>query len=190
MTASSPASRPCRPGATTKQTLSVSRRKLLELIQWIRFGTIESLPIRGGEPLMDPPPVVVREYKFGGDNGPHPQLQAPDFLLKVQVVDLFRELDAIRDGTIAVLEVKHGLPFRMFVNEVERPRPGGRRAHHQHIPPDIQPATRCRRLWLPPSATPQRLRSFPGLHLPIDVTHVRLLPRPGGATHAPGGHRR
>jgi hypothetical protein len=39
-------------------------------------------------------------------------------LLKQQVVELFDLLDKRRSGTIHVLEVKHGLPFRVFVTEV------------------------------------------------------------------------
>jgi len=104
-----------RPAGTTKQSLSETRRRLLELIQWVGFGRIENLRVGAGEPILDPPPVIVREHKFGGDNGPHPKLQAHDFLLKEQVIDLFQQLDAVGDGTIAVLDVRHGLPFRMFL---------------------------------------------------------------------------
>ena len=40
-----------------------------------------------------------------------------DFALKAQVRDLFDHFDALRTGTIRTLEVKHGLPFRMQVEE-------------------------------------------------------------------------
>lgn len=108
----------------TQGGLSEPRRRLVRHMQRLRFGRIETLVIRGGEPVFDPPPNFVREHKFGGENGPHPNLRADDFLLKDQVVDLFRQLDALSDGVITVLEVKHGLPFRMLVAE----RPGGRAA--------------------------------------------------------------
>jgi hypothetical protein len=105
------------PPGRTKQTLSIPRRRLLELLQRVRFGRLQNLVVRGGEPVLDPAPTIIREHKFGGENGPHPKLQADDFLLKDQVVDLFRQLDALGDGVIAVLEIKHGLPFRMLVAE-------------------------------------------------------------------------
>lgn len=101
----------------SKAALSPARRRLLELMQSIHFGRVENLVVRGGEPSFDPPPRVVREVKFGGDNGPRPELATGDFKLKAQVVELFRELDRLGDGTALVLEVKHGLPFRLLVAE-------------------------------------------------------------------------
>src|SRR5262249_60047132 len=85
---------------TTKQSLSEARRQLLELIQWVGFGRIENLCVRGGEPVLEPAPAFVREHKFGGENDPHPGLTATDFLLKAQVVDLFRQFDLIAAGLI------------------------------------------------------------------------------------------
>lgn len=101
----------------SKAALSPARRRLLELMQLVNFGRIETLIVRGGEPSLVPPPRVVREVKFGGDNGPRPELATDDFRLKAQVVDLFRELDRLGDGTVEALEVKHGLPFRLLVAE-------------------------------------------------------------------------
>jgi hypothetical protein len=101
----------------SKQDLSANRIGLLQLMQRINFGRIENLLIRNGDPDLDPPPRVIREVKFPGENGPRPEVGAGEFLLKSQVVELFKELDLLGDGTIAVLEVKHGLPFRMMVEE-------------------------------------------------------------------------
>jgi hypothetical protein len=101
--------------SATKASLSFARRRLVQLMQQINFGRIEALVVRGGEPVLDPPPRVVRELKFGAENGPRPEAAAADFLLKAQVVELLRELDDLGDGTIDLIEVKHGLPFRMLV---------------------------------------------------------------------------
>ena len=103
---------------STKASLSPARRRLLELFQRVNFGRLESLVVRGGEPICDPQPVLIREHKFGGENGPRPELATSDFLLKQQVVELFAFFDELRDGVIDVLEIKHGLPFRMIVTEV------------------------------------------------------------------------
>lgn len=103
--------------ASTKASLSPSRHRLLELMQHINFGRIENLVVRDGQPVFDPPPRIVRELKFGGENGPRPELEAADFLLKQQVVEFFAFLDRQRNGVIDVLEVKHGLPFRMIVED-------------------------------------------------------------------------
>jgi hypothetical protein len=87
-------------------------------MQQINFGRLERLSVANGDPVLQPRPVVVREFKLGGENSPRPELGMTDFSLKSQVVDLFAILDDIQDGTIDVLEVKHGLPFRVIVTEV------------------------------------------------------------------------
>jgi hypothetical protein len=101
----------------SKHDLSARRAGLLELMQSINFGRIEGLAVLDGEPVLDPPPRVIREVKFGGENGPRPEAAAADFPLKSQLVELFAHFDEIGDGTIDVLEIKHGLPFRMLVAE-------------------------------------------------------------------------
>jgi hypothetical protein len=102
--------------AATKASLSPNRRRLLELMQQLNFGQLRSLIIRGGDPVFDPPPHVVREVKFGRENGARPEEKLADFLLKSQVVELLHEFDRLQNGTIDI-EVKHGLPFRMIVTE-------------------------------------------------------------------------
>ena len=95
----------------TKSALSPARRQLLALLQRLNFGRVEGLVVVAGEPVLDPMPAVVREHKFAGENGPRPEAGRGDFRLKDQVADLVRLLDQVRDGTITVLSVKHGLPF-------------------------------------------------------------------------------
>lgn len=104
--------------ADKKSNLGTSRQLLLQEMQRINFGRIEGLKFAAGEPVLDPRPVLVREHKFGGENGPRAELATDDFLLKQQVVELFAFFDQLRDGEIEVLEIKHGLPFRMIVREV------------------------------------------------------------------------
>lgn len=101
-----------------KATLSDARRRLIELMQNINFGRIAGLTVLDGNPVFDPPPRVVREIKFGGENGPRPELESGNFLLKAQIVEFFHHLDEVGNGIIEMLEVKHGLPFRMLVPEV------------------------------------------------------------------------
>ena len=99
-----------------KSDLSKRRRRLLELMQELGFGRIEALPVRGGEPVIDPPPRIVREVKFGGQNGARAERALGDFTLKSQVVELLDEFDRLENSVIDVLTVKHGLPFSMQVN--------------------------------------------------------------------------
>ncbi|HYH67843.1 MAG TPA: hypothetical protein VD866_24310 [Urbifossiella sp.] len=99
-----------------KSTLSAPRQRLLALCQRLHFGRIEELAVRGGEPVLDPPPRAVKEIKFGGVNDAHPAAGRADFRVKAQVVDLMALLDAVGDGTIPVVTIKHGLPFHAEVD--------------------------------------------------------------------------
>ena len=101
-----------------KASLTPSQQKFLTEMQRINFGRIFDLTVRDGQPVIDPPPRVVREIKFGGDNGPRPEVAKADFILKAQVRDLFAQLEALGDGVVECIEVKHGLPFKMTIVEV------------------------------------------------------------------------
>ena len=101
----------------TKQSLSPSQRRLLGLMQRISFGRIEALVVRDGQPVFDPPPRVIREVKFGGENGPRPEVAKQDFALKAQVREFFEHLNELDNATIRSVEIKHGLPFKMTVEE-------------------------------------------------------------------------
>lgn len=102
----------------TKSSLSHQQTQLVELMQRINYGRIEGLSVRCGKPMLDPPPRIVREIKFGADNGPRPEVGKTDFALKAQVRDLFAQLEAAGDGVIPCIEVQRGLPFRMTVEGV------------------------------------------------------------------------
>jgi hypothetical protein len=86
-------------------------------MQDLNFGRLENLQIQQGDPLFDPPPRVIREIKFGGENGPRPELAREDFVLKAQVTELFDHLSNIGSGSVAMIEVKHGLPFRLVMEQ-------------------------------------------------------------------------
>jgi hypothetical protein len=86
-------------------------------MQHLDFGSIEHLVIRDGEPVLDPPPRFVRDVKFGSESRPRPESKLDDFALKAQILDMFAHLDDLGNGTIRSLEVKHGLPFRMKVED-------------------------------------------------------------------------
>ena len=101
-----------------KTDLSPAEVQLVELMQGINFGRIKGLHVQAGTPVFTPPPRVVREIKFGGENGPRPETSKQDFDLKAQVRDLFAQLEAMGDGVVHCVEVKYGLPFKMTIEEV------------------------------------------------------------------------
>lgn len=100
-----------------KSGLSQPRQRLVEFLNAVHFGRIEGLVVRQGEPGLSPRPRVVRAFKFGGGQ-PLAAPPAPgDFLLKAHHRDLLRCLDQVGDSVLACLEVKHGLPFHLLVEE-------------------------------------------------------------------------
>ncbi len=104
-------------GTATLVSLPPAGRDLVKLMQRLNFGRVEGLVVQQGEPVLDPPPRLVREVKFCAENGPRHEANRDDFALKAQVCELFAHIEAIGNGVIASIEVKHGLPFRMIVEE-------------------------------------------------------------------------
>ena len=100
---------------TTKSSLSDSHRRLVELMQRLNFGRIQNLVVRDGEPVFDPAPKVIQKVKIGGENGPRPELSCEDFLLKKQTVELLEAIADLGDGTVLIIDVKHGLPFAVEI---------------------------------------------------------------------------
>ena len=105
----------------SKSSLNSVQQALVEQMQRINFGRIEHLPVRGGQPVWADQSRVIRKVKLGGENTPRAESSVADFELKRQVIDLFVQLERIGDGLIRSLEIKHGLPFAMDVEEF----PGG-----------------------------------------------------------------
>ncbi len=89
--------------------LSPARRALIAKMRVIWFGSIRDLQIVDGQPILDPVPTIVREWKFASQNEPTSYLA--DAMHKPQIADLLQLFDRIGNGTITVLQVRHGLPF-------------------------------------------------------------------------------
>jgi hypothetical protein len=98
---------------TRKSSLSAPRRRLVALMQAIGFGEILNLTVRAGEPQFIPPPEVIREVRFGSRDEARPHAALGDFAVRVQILELFHQLDILGTGTIESLEIKGGLPFRL-----------------------------------------------------------------------------
>ncbi len=102
---------------TRYKSLSPKRRLLLDLIRSVRFGEIQDLKIRTGEPVLHPLPRMIRTVRFGSDSGAGPDSDNSNPVLKRQVLEMLQEFDRLQDGTIACLEIQNGLPFRMAWEE-------------------------------------------------------------------------
>lgn len=98
---------------------SPSEQRLIELMTRVGFGRIECR-VRCGEPVLDPAPLVVREVKLGGERLIGAGCRQPDYALKDAVLELLAELKACPDNADVTIEVRHGVPHRLLVQEVLR----------------------------------------------------------------------
>ena len=101
----------------SKSSLSAAQGRLVELLQNLNFGRIEGLRVIAGEPTFEPAPRIVRKVKIGGENGPRRETVLPDFWLKQQTSEMLEAIAELGEGEILSIEVKHGLPFAMEVEQ-------------------------------------------------------------------------
>ena len=95
--------------------LSPPRQKLVRMCQTVTYGQIKDLPFRDGEPIYEPPPVVVIDAKLYRDDGPRRELALADFVLRDDFRRLMARLDDARNGMIQRIEVHAGLPRRVLL---------------------------------------------------------------------------
>lgn len=83
----------------------------------MRFGRIEALAVRGGQPVLDPPPRVVRAVRLSEVGPSRPEPAGAQYPWKREQIALVRELAAIDTGVIDVIKVHHGLPVALEIQE-------------------------------------------------------------------------
>jgi len=94
--------------------LSGPRQALVRLCQSINHGLIEALRIADGEPTFIPAPTVLLDVKLDQDEGPRPEVELCDFELCGELRRLMRRIDGIKDGKVARLEIRGGIPRRVI----------------------------------------------------------------------------
>lgn len=109
---------PKHPLVVRKSDVSKAKQWLIDKMQSIGFGRIEGLRIVGGDPVSTPPPKIIYRRKSGGVNEPRPHDDAHDYVLKKDVVDFMHYLDTVGSRTISLIEVSHGVPFVVEVEDV------------------------------------------------------------------------
>jgi hypothetical protein len=102
----------------TKQMLSEQWKRVVEMMQDRDFGRVIFF-VRAGQPDFTRPFRVVRAVKCaGGENGPRPEAHSADFEVRKKVTTLIEQVAKAADGAQVTVEVKHGLPFLIEVEEV------------------------------------------------------------------------
>ena len=101
----------------TKQMLSEPRKRLIGMMQAINFGRVR-FTVWDGAPDFDHAVRVTRTVKLaGGDNGFRAELGSVDFELRKEVIELLGQVANAANGAVATIEVKHGLPFVIEIEE-------------------------------------------------------------------------
>lgn len=104
-----------------KRRLTWLKQWLIEQCQRLNFGRI-TLHIQGGEPDLGRPWRTRQTVKLAGSNHatanrPRPETRLEDFALCDEQVALLGQLVHVPDGANVTIEVKHGLPFLLQVDE-------------------------------------------------------------------------
>jgi len=102
-----------------KDHLTPARQRLLELMQTTHYGKIKDLSVKDGQPILVPPPRVIRKIKIAAKD-PRTKAASGDFTLKKEITEFFEHLDRLGTGVVKCIEVKNGLPFSMDIEEKDR----------------------------------------------------------------------
>ena len=101
----------------TKKQLSGPKQRIIEQCQQLNFGRI-TVHVRHGEPVLGRPWHTRRTVKLaGGENGPRPEMDLADFELCQEQTALLDALRPVRDGARVTVEVRHGLPFLVEIEQ-------------------------------------------------------------------------
>ena len=113
----------------TTHDLLPSEVGFVAAMQQLGFGRFEHLQIRGGELVLNPGPVTVRDVKFGSPvTTGKPSAVTSE--LRPQIAEFFSYVRDVDAGEIREVEVRHGLPFSMEIELAgakSRTPEGGRR---------------------------------------------------------------
>lgn len=120
-----PASRPkLAASCTSTHDLTATEHQLLRLMQQVGFGRLESLRVYGGQPDFGEL-RIIRDIKLGAgaDGPPRPD---GDFVLKQEAREFFTVLRGLDAAVIRKIEIRHGLPVHLQVQESSEATGGGR----------------------------------------------------------------
>jgi hypothetical protein len=101
----------------SKSSLSPEQKRLVELMQNLNFGRITVL-IHNGEADFGRPWRMRRTVKLaGGENDARPEAAIADVSLCKEQTTLLAALKQVDDGARVTIEVKHGLPFLLEIEQ-------------------------------------------------------------------------
>lgn len=105
-----------------KRRLSWPNQWLIEQCHRVNFGHI-TLYLREGQPDLTRTWHTRRTMKVAGAstcNGPRPEIHCSNFTLCKEQVALLAQLVKIADGACVTIELRHGLPSLIQVDEAHQ----------------------------------------------------------------------
>jgi len=102
--------------SSSKPTLSAARIAFVQRLRKLRSGRILGLVIHEGQPVLHHDTKCFNEYGLGQGSETWDQ-EMPMTNLNQHFHDLFVLFDRVQNGTIEFLEIKDGLPVRVFVED-------------------------------------------------------------------------
>ena len=100
-------------------SLSPKWRSLVRRMQRLNFGYLLNLRVVDGEPELHEDFESIATYRFPGDNSPRPEFDREDFVLPAEIIEFIETLQNLYCRRIAKVEIRHGLPFKMEVEDPE-----------------------------------------------------------------------
>jgi hypothetical protein len=101
--------------ATRLSQLSPARQQLVRFCHALNYGVIRSIEVKSGDPVLNPPPSVLYDWRLDTEERPRPEAASRDFELRQEVTRMLDKLDQIGNGWIEKIEVRAGLPRRMTI---------------------------------------------------------------------------
>jgi hypothetical protein len=100
-------------GTPVTSRLAPAQDAFIQLLRQINYGRVEYLVVSAGEPVMSPPPRVIRTVRFGAseDTGTTPSVE--ELAQRPAVRKLMSLLSRIQNGCIARLEIRNSQPAFM-----------------------------------------------------------------------------
>jgi hypothetical protein len=94
--------------------LSGPRQLLIRLCQATNYGSIQDIEVKDSEPDFSSKPVVLVDLKLDSDGGLRREVDLADFALPDEVRRLMAQLDKLKNGKIARIDVRAGIPRRLL----------------------------------------------------------------------------
>lgn len=92
-------------------SLTPSRQQLVTIMQRLRYGRIEHLPVVNGDPVLQKQPRTIRNLHLGKTRKEGGSPRESDFQTKRQIDELFELFDRKQTFEVERLEIQDGLPF-------------------------------------------------------------------------------